>query len=144
MSRRKDLRTTRSTLGSSKLSSSSQLSKIHHLLLLQRHQGVGLHERSSVWLHHPQMCWPRSWTWRLVNCVFSFVIFKNSKLDKSENVSFTLFSISVNAGTNVIKICRLPAQKLAEAIVLAQLLVNHNFFPLMSTRISLLFHFDNV
>ena len=69
---------------------------------------------------------------------------KNSKLDKSENVSFTLFSISVNAGTNVIKICRLPAQKLAEAIVLAQLLVNHNFFPLMSTRISLLFHFDNV
>ena len=36
------------------------------------------------------------------------------------------FLISVNVGTNVIKICLRDAQKPAEATVLAQLLVNHN------------------
>ena len=66
MSRSECRRTKWSSSCPSKLSSSSQLPKIHHLLLLNRHQGVGLPEGSNFQSQYLWMCHPWRWTRRLV------------------------------------------------------------------------------
>ena len=72
MSRSECRRTKWSSSCPSKLSSSSQLPKIHHLLLLNRHQGVGLPEGSNFQSQYLWMCHPWRWTRRLVWVVFIY------------------------------------------------------------------------